>query len=909
MLSNEEFNAWCERLKLPEAARMLITKIRSSEPARRVASSGGNVSGQYPSKKMGTTIQFESHRNELPAIYDLEDDSEVLEYYDQPDQIKLNYQTGNGRSAGVLHTPDFFVIRNDNAGWEECKEETNLTELAKTQPNRYVLGETGQWSCPPGEQYAARFSLYYKIRSSKDIDWTRVRNRQFLQDYIRAESASIGDEARRSINSIVSDEPGITLGDLFQKSVDAASRDEIYELIANNELYVDLSAEPLATPDRARVFPDQETATALAYVSHEPRHEPARGVKSVEVAFGTKLNWDAKVWTIVNVGETKISLSGDDDALCSLTRDALSGFVHNGTITAIGSESSPREHPEVSKRFKAANTADREEANRRCELVRASMRGETVESIPKRTLSHYVFLYKQAEAMYGCGYVGLLPRTRERGNRKRKLPEESLSLLRTFIENVYESLKQKTKYASYAALLQACERVGVIAPSYKTFTLEIRKRPLYEQTLRRKGRRAAYMHEPFYFELQPTTPRHGDRPFEICHIDHTELDLELVDSSTGHNLGRPWATIMTDAFCRRVLAVYITFDPPSYRSCMMVMRECVRRHGRFPETIVVDGGIEFSSIYFESLLACYECTKKTRPPAKARFGSVCERLFGTTNTQFIHTLQGNTQITRNVRQVTKSVNPKGRAVWTLSDLYTRLCQYAYEVYDTIRHPALGQSPMEAFTDGIECTGTRSYRLIQFSEDFLMLTLPSTPKGTAKVRRGDGVKINHIYYWCGAFRNASIENTQVEVRYDPFDVGTAYAFVGNRWEKCTSEHYLTLRGHSEREMKIARAELVRGKRKHSQHFSVTARKLAGFLECAESDEKLLEQRRRDLESREIIDAVNGSSLSKYSTQQIDNVRASDVDDSMVDADPNDSDSSGEFESTEPYGEFYVGGRDQ
>src|SRR4029450_8040629 len=71
-----------------------------------------------------------------------------------------------------------------------------------------------------------------------------------------------------------------------------------------------------------------------------------------------------------------------------------------------------------------------------------------------------------------------------------------------------------------------------------------------------------------------------------------------------------------------------------------------------------------------------ECTKKTRPPAKARFGSVCERLFGTTNTQFVYCLSGNTQITRDVRVVTASVDPKNCAVWTLGRLYDRLCEWA-----------------------------------------------------------------------------------------------------------------------------------------------------------------------------------------------------------------------------------------
>jgi putative transposase len=87
-------------------------------------------------------------------------------------------------------------------------------------------------------------------------------------------------------------------------------------------------------------------------------------------------------------------------------------------------------------------------------------------------------------------------------------------------------------------------------------------------------------------ELELTTQRHGDRPFEIAHIDHTELDVELVFSRTGRNLGRPWLTLLVDAFSRRILAVYSTFDPPSYRSCMMALRICVLRHGRLPQTIV-----------------------------------------------------------------------------------------------------------------------------------------------------------------------------------------------------------------------------------------------------------------------------------------------------------------------------------
>jgi transposase InsO family protein len=416
-----------------------------------------------------------------------------------------------------------------------------------------------------------------------------------------------------------------------------------------------------------------------------------------------------------------------------------------------------------------------------------------------------------------------------------------------FIQNDYETLKQKSKLSSWVVLKAKCEERKLAAPSYKTFCVLAQERPVIEQAIKRRGRRAAYTHAPFYLELDRTTPRHGDRPFEIGHIDHTELDVELVCSLTGRCLGRPWMTILVDAFTRRGLALYLTFDPPSYRACMMILRECVRRHGRLPEIIVIDGGAEFRSTYFETLLARYECTKKTRPPAKPRFGSVCERLFGTTNTQFIHNLRGNTQITRNVRQVTKSVNPQGLAAWTLVDLHDRLCEYLFEVYDTIDHPALGQSPRDAFDAGLEQGGFRAQRTIPYDQEFLITTLPTTQKGTARVVVGRGVKINRIYYWSDTFRLPGIENGSVPVRYDPFDLGTAYAFVQNQWVQCRSEHFGAFQGRAEKEVMIASREIQKRLQEHSRQGGITARRLADFLLSIESEELLLLQRLRDRDS--------------------------------------------------------------
>lgn len=846
MLKESELHQLYQQLNLSKQAQQVIEEIRSSPPMRRVRSAAGNVSVRYPSRKMGVIVQAESHRNELAGIYEKEYDPETLEYYDQPPRIKLVYEARNGRRVGVWHTPDYFVIRRDGMGWEEWKTEAELLRLADQMPHRYIRGEN-VWCCPPGEEYAAQFGFFYRVRSSTEIDWVLQRNLLFLEDYLHAEKEYLDEDTVRSTSSFVAEHPGITLQELL--AIGKAPSDIIFAMIARGQLYVDLRSAPLAEPGRVRIFHDRETAQGYTTIAS------ASGISHpfVTMVLGASVVWDGQSWTIVNLGATQATLLAADGTLINLPPTTFEGLIKEGKITNPAETKNSGMCTTVHELLSGASPADFEEANRRYAIIAPRLSGHRLENenIPARTVRRWVSRWKKAESRYACGYVGLLPQQHGRGNRQQKLPNSALEMMEAFIADDYETLKQKTKVAVYGVLVRKCEEQGMAAPSYKTFVQAIQRRPRAVQVQKRQGKRAAYQHKAFYHELTLTTPRHGDRPFEIGHIDHTQLDIELVCSHTGRNLGRPWGTFLSDAFSRRLLAVTLSFDPPSYRACMMVLRECVQRHARLPQIVVVDGGREFESVYFETLLARYECSKKTRPGAMPRFGSVCERLFGTTNTRFIYNLLGNTQITRNVRQVTKSVSPQEQACWTLGQFYTRLCEWAYEVYDTLEHPALGQSPKEAFTMGMARGGQRLQRLIPYDETFRMLTLPTTPKGTAKVMPHTGIKIHALYYWSDALLDPEVERAQVPVRYDPFDAGTAYAFIKGRWVQCLSEHYAIFAGRSEREIQLATAELHKRNRLHGQQFTITARKLADFLNSLEAEELLLAQRLRDAEAREML----------------------------------------------------------
>jgi len=216
VLNESEFAAWCRRLRLSPEAIAVVDEVRGSQPSRRVGRHSRSVWGRFPSDKMGRTIQFESHTVELAGIWDYEHDPLVLEYYDQPPPIKLKYESASGRTLGVVHTPDFFVLRVDGLGWDEWKDEAALARLAAQAPRRYRRDGDG-WSCPPGEAVARPLGLSYRLRSDAEIDPIAYANLRFLDDYTWT-PALVADAVADVLRDLVSAQPGITVQTLLDQA-------------------------------------------------------------------------------------------------------------------------------------------------------------------------------------------------------------------------------------------------------------------------------------------------------------------------------------------------------------------------------------------------------------------------------------------------------------------------------------------------------------------------------------------------------------------------------------------------------------------------------------------------------------------------------------------------------------------
>jgi putative transposase len=583
----------------------------------------------------------------------------------------------------------------------------------------------------------------------------------------------------------------------------------------------------------------------------------------VVIARGNKILLDSREWCIASDGPTEIILTCDEGEPFPIPRATFEKWVSSGKIVGAELETYSSISDDGQERLEKARAVDSARAIFRNRVIHEEdydddEQIETAEArakVPERTKRTWRQRHREAKIRYGNGLIGLIP---DYSNYGRKGNLEARKLIDEVLEIHYNTVTRKPKRGAYGAYLRLCEEQGVASVSQRAFYAETQRwKTKYELTVAREGARAAYPFKNYYHPGEKTINRHGDYAWAKAHLDHLEVNLELLDSKTRKLLGKCWLTLLILAHPRRIAAFYLSFDPPSYRSCMMVLRLCVKRHNRLPTAIVVDGGPEFKSIYFEQLLALYRVRKERRPASEPRYGSPLERLFGTAETEFIHHLLGNTQASKQPRLGTKATDPRRHAVWTLEALAEHMEQWASEDYDTIPHPALhGQSPREAYEQSIKRDGERSHKKIPYDKHFIRATYPSTRAGEATVHPGPGVRMNYLDYWCAEMLDGEVENTKIPVRFDPFDVSTGYAYIDGKWRecKCANDEFI---GCSERELHILSEELRKEYRElyGRKQVEVTQKKLAARRSKAESTQALLQQQ-KERETKAAFEVLEG-----------------------------------------------------
>lgn len=113
----------------------------------------------------------------------------------------------------------------------------------------------------------------------------------------------------------------------------------------------------------------------------------------------------------------------------------------------------------------------------------------------------------------------------------------------------------------------------------------------------------------------------------------------------------------------------------------------------------------------------------------------------------------------------------------------------------------------------------------------------------------------------------VERTPVPIRYDPFDISVAYAYLEGRWVKCISQYYSTFVGRSEKELLLASHEIRQQGKLTRTSTAISAKRLADFLANVQEHEALLLQRLRDSEGKQVLNALTEKPSSVHAAEAV------------------------------------------
>jgi putative transposase len=419
------------------------------------------------------------------------------------------------------------------------------------------------------------------------------------------------------------------------------------------------------------------------------------------------------------------------------------------------------------------------EAARRCQIIqqvadnprrtKADMRG-AARHLGCSIARAYVLLRQyQAEPRV----TTLLPRRPGPPVGLSRLAHDLDALVDEVIEGMYLT-KQKARLSDIAVeVRRRCHALGVRAPGRKAITTRVRQKPRALVVARREGRSAARdRYQPIQGSLESPSP------LALIQIDHTLVDVIVVDSITRTPIQRPWLTLAIDVHSRCVAGFHLSLEPPSAVSVAL----CVT-HAALPKeawvaqrsidvewpvsgifaTLHLDNAKEFRSEALRRGCQQYGIAIEYRPVRTPHYGGHIERLIGTLMGK-VHLLPGTTYSGIDEKG---AIDPQKTAAMTIDEVERWLGHAIAGVYHRNLHQGIGTTPIAAWERGIaagvqQCTVSDPRR---FLIDFL-------PIERRLVRR-EGVLLNSIAYWSDVLRGWVGEPTPMIVRYDPRDLSRIY----------------------------------------------------------------------------------------------------------------------------------------
>jgi putative transposase len=441
---------------------------------------------------------------------------------------------------------------------------------------------------------------------------------------------------------------------------------------------------------------------------------------------------------------------------------------------------------------------DFDKANERYEIIKSLLdkKDKTAEDVLKVAKKHkkgIATIYRWLKTYEQYGNISSLASKREfcGAKGKSRLDESVDTIINDVIEEYYLNKQKYPLQMIYEEIVYKCKNIELKAPTKNTIRSRINN--LHPKIIA-KHRNGIRVNET---RGMPGHFPEVKMPLDIIQIDHTKVDVILVDEETRKPIGRPIITVAIDVFSRMIFGFYISFEGPSYfnvgqclLNAILPKDDSLKRYGiegewvvyGLPKKVHMDNGKDFRSASLQNFCKEYRIEDIYRPVARPEFGAAVERVIGTCMKK-VHQLPGGTF--SNIFDKGKYDSEK-ESTMTIDELEKWYLDFVINMYHKTEHTSLGMSPEEKFYQGLYGVG----------EDKSIPFLPVVPADTLKLRMAllpainrtvqkNGITIDYITYFCETLRKwiiptqykklrPDLENSVV-CRRDPRDISKLYVY--------------------------------------------------------------------------------------------------------------------------------------
>jgi putative transposase len=428
-----------------------------------------------------------------------------------------------------------------------------------------------------------------------------------------------------------------------------------------------------------------------------------------------------------------------------------------------------------------------QEAKRRAEVIRPLAAREHCPRLLVRAAAqdlelserHVYALVKRCRIRNGA-LDALIPSVSSGGRGRSRIGDDQEEFVNDLICSVYLSSQRLSAEVFIREVRRRCHLAGLIPPSAST--IRRRLKGLSPEERKQRGDLVA-----------PITSVSGRTPIprfplDAVQIDHTKVDVILVDPVDRRPIGRPWLTVAIDIYSRCIAGIHLTLEAPSSTSVgLCLVHVAMDKAGWLaeqgikaewsvegkPRLVSVDNGAEFHSDAFERGCEQHGIAIDWRPPGQPHFGGIVERVIGSLM-KLVHELPGTTFSNPTERH---RYNSDATACLTMEELIHWLTIAITGFYHNRPHGGLaGDTPLSRYRTGMaELASSGDLPpMVRNPRAFLIDFLPVVRRTLQR----NGITIDHVTYYCPAL-NAWIASRdgmeRLLIRRDPRDISRIYVF--------------------------------------------------------------------------------------------------------------------------------------